>query len=83
MMKSRIRRLGLALAAAAAVMGAGLGVLPVAPASAGQGCPFGQHEDAQTPGFQCVAGWCPAGTLLDAVTGTCVAPPGVPPPPLS
>ena len=78
-MKSTIRRLVVAMTAASAVVG----VLPMAPASAGRGCPPGQHEDAQTPGFQCVAGWCPSGTLLDAVTSTCVAPPGVPPPPLS
>lgn len=78
-MKSTIRRLVVAMAAASAAAG----VLPMVPASAGQGCPAGQHEDAQTPGFQCVVGWCPSGTLLDGVTGTCVAPPGVPPPPLS
>ena len=78
-MKSTIRRLVLALTAALAVAG----VLPVAPASAGQSCPIGQHEDTQTPGFQCVPGWCPSGTLLDGVTGSCVAPPGVPPPPLN
>lgn len=78
-MKSTIRRSVLALTAAVAAVG----ILPIAPASAARGCPPGQHEDAQTPGFQCVAGWCPSGTLLDAVTGTCVAPPGVPPPPLN
>lgn len=61
----------------------GAGLLPAIPAEAApQGCPAGQHEDTQTPGFQCVAGWCPAGTLLDGVSGACVAAPGVPPPAL-
>jgi hypothetical protein len=77
--ESTIRRLVVTLTASVAVVG----ILPMAPASAGQSCPIGQHEDAQTPGFQCVPGWCPSGSLLDGVTGTCVAPPGVPPPPLS
>ncbi len=72
-------RLTWALIAAAA--GAGVLVMPGTPATA-QACPPGTHEDTQTPGFQCVTGWCPAGTLLDGVTGACVAPPGVPPPPL-
>jgi hypothetical protein len=61
----------------------GWGFVPLTPAFAEPGCPIGQHEDTTTPGFQCVPGWCPAGTLLDGVTGSCVAPPGVPPPPLS
>ena len=78
-MKSTIRRLVVAMAAASAVVG----ILPTAPATAARSCPPGQYEDAQTPGFQCVLGWCPSGTLLDGVTGTCVAPPGVPPPPLN
>lgn len=52
------------------------------PGAAAQACPVGQHEDAETPGFQCVPGWCPPGTLLDGVTSICVAAPGVPPPPL-
>ncbi len=82
-MKSTLRRLVVTLAAASAVSGAVVCIAPIAPASATRGCPPGQHEDAQTPGFQCVAGWCPSGALLDAVTGTCVAPPGVPPPPLT
>jgi hypothetical protein len=68
-----------ALIAAAAVAG----LAPAFPATAGPSCPIGQHEDTQTPGFQCVPGWCPSGTLLDGVTRSCVAPPGVPPPPLS
>lgn len=59
------------------------GVVPMAPVSAEPGCPIGQHEDTTTPGFQCVPGWCPQGTILDGVTRACVAPPGVPPPPLS
>lgn len=79
-----VRRFGWAailLATAAAVP---LAAVPAGPpvATQAQGCPVGQHEDAQTPGFQCVPGWCPTGTLLDAVTGVCVAAPGVPPPPL-
>jgi hypothetical protein len=61
----------------------GGGILPAVPADTQQTCPFGQHEDTQTPGFQCVLGWCPPGTLLDGVSGACVAAPGVPPPPLS
>lgn len=75
------RRLSWAVIAAAA--GAGMLALPVTPAAAAPDCPPGQYEDTRTPGFQCVTGWCPAGTLLDAVTGSCVAPPGIPPPPLS
>lgn len=82
-MKSTVRRLVVTLIAAlTAALGVG-GIVPTATASAGQGCPIGQHEDTQRPGFQCVPGWCPSGTLLDGVTGSCVAPPGVPPPPLS
>lgn len=50
-------------------------------AAAAETCPPGQMEDATTPGFQCVP-QCPSGTLLDGVTGVCVAAPGVPPPPL-
>lgn len=68
-----------------ALTGAALAVAPLAagpPTASAQGCPIGQHEDAETPGFQCVPGWCPPGTLLDAVTGACVSAPGVPPPPL-
>jgi hypothetical protein len=67
----------------AAIMAATVGAAtPVASATPSQTCPFGQHEDTQTPGFQCVPGWCPPGTLLDGVTGSCVTAPGVPPPPL-
>ena len=67
----------------AAVFGAGslaVGV-PAAPARAGQTCPIGQIEDATTPGFQCISA-CPPGMLIDGVTGTCVAAPGLPPPAL-
>ncbi len=70
-------------AAVAAVFCAGavaFGV-PLAPAPPQQSCPPGQVEDTATPGFQCVTG-CPWGTLLDAVSRSCVAAPGVPPPPL-
>ena len=77
-MKTTIGRFVVALITA----GAGAGLIPAPAAYAGQSCPIGQHEDTQAPGFQCVPGWCPAGTLLDATTGSCVAPPGVPPPPL-
>ena len=59
-----------------------VGTATAEPVPAVQGCPPGQHEDASTPGFQCVPGWCPPGTLLDALTGSCVVAPGVPPPPL-
>ena len=85
-MNSTVRRLILTLVAALiAAMTAPLGVAGIVPmaAAAGQGCPVGQHEDTQRPGFQCVPGWSASGTLLDGVTGSCVAPPGVPPPPLS
>lgn len=75
------RRLAVALAAAAA--GLGIATAPGIPVAGAQGCPIGQHEDTETAGFQCVPGWCPPGMLLDGVTGTCVAAPGVPPPPLS
>ena len=54
--------------------------IPAAWADTDQTCPPGQVEDTLTPGFQCVSG-CPSGTLLDAVSGSCVAAPGVPPPP--
>jgi hypothetical protein len=65
----------------AAATGAGALLVPAAPAAAADGCPPGQIEDAQTPGFQCV--WdCPPGTLMDGVSGTCVTAPGLPPPPL-
>lgn len=57
-------------------------IAPSGPAPEVQDCPPGQHEDTQTPGFQCVAGWCPPGMLLDGVTSSCVVAPGVPPPPL-
>ncbi len=77
-MNAMIRRSAWVVVAAAV----GWGLTPVAPVSAAPGCPIGQHEDTTTPGFQCVPGWGPAGTLLDGVTGACVAPPGVPPPPL-
>jgi hypothetical protein len=78
-MNAMIRRSAWIVVAAAA----GWGLTPMPPAAAEPGCPIGQHEDTTTPGFQCVPGWCPSGTLLDGVTGACVAPPGVPPPPLS
>ena len=74
-------RFGSAMVAAAFCAGAiGLAV-PAAPAYADQTCPPGQVEDTLTPGFQCVTG-CPWDTLLDAVSGSCVAAPGVPQPPL-
>jgi len=38
----------------AAATGAGALLVPAAPAAAADGCPPGQIEDAQTPGFQCV-----------------------------
>ncbi|MEI6252278.1 MAG: hypothetical protein WCP30_05685 [Mycobacteriaceae bacterium] len=63
----------------AAAVGGGLLYGPAGPAPDLQTCPPGQHEDTQTPGFQCVAGWCPAGMLLDGVNQSCVAAPGVPP----
>ena len=66
---------------AAAVGGAVL-LVPAAPAPGVQNCPPGQHEDTETPGFQCVAGWCPPGMLLDGANNACVAAPGVPPPAL-
>lgn len=73
---SRFLGLAVGVALSAALTAAG------EPTAAAQGCPAGQHEDAETPGFQCVPGWCPPGTLLDGVTSVCVAAPGVPPPPL-
>lgn len=71
-------------AMAVVVLGASALVLgvPAAPLAPGQQtCPPGQVEDTATPGFQCVTG-CPWGTLLDRVSNSCVAAPGVPPPPL-
>jgi hypothetical protein len=67
----------------AAVLGLGVVVVggPAGSAVADQTCPFGQFEDATTPGFQCVA-VCPSGTLIDGVTRTCVSAPGLPPPAL-
>lgn len=67
-----------AMALGAAVAG-GVLIAPAGPAPEMQNCPPGQHEDTTTPGFQCVAGWCPPGSLLDGVTDSCVAAPGVPP----
>ena len=52
-------------------------VVPTANAS----CPTGQVADDEDPDFNCQPD-CPDGMLIDAVTGTCVAAPGVPPPPL-
>lgn len=66
----------------AAAMGGGVLVAPAVPFPEVQTCPPGQHEDTQAPGFQCVAGWCPPGMLLDGVTQSCVVAPGVPPPAL-
>jgi hypothetical protein len=74
-------RFGSSMVAAAFCAGAIALAVPTAPARADQTCPPGQVEDTLTPGFQCVSG-CPWGTLLDAVSGSCVAAPGVPPPPL-
>ena len=76
------RRFGSSLMAAALCAGAFALAVPVAPARAEQTCPPGQVEGTLTPGFQCVSGWCPPGTLLDGVTNACVAAPGVPPPAL-
>lgn len=78
---TRQRRLGSALCAAALGAGALVVGVPASPARAGQTCPAGQIEDATTPGFQCISA-CPTGMLVDALTGTCVAPPGLPPPAL-
>ena len=55
----------------------GAGCLPTTNAS----CPTGQVADDEDPDFNCQPD-CPDGMLVDAVTGTCVAAPGVPPPPL-
>lgn len=74
-------RFGLALVGAALGAGVFAGGVPAAPAHATNTCPPGQVEDTMTPGFQCVSS-CPSGMLLDGVSGSCVAPPGVPPPPL-
>ena len=73
----------LALASVAVALGAVAVVLgiPAAPPPPVQSCPPGQVEDTATPGFQCVTG-CPWGMLLDRVSNSCVAAPGVPPPPL-
>lgn len=81
-----MRRLAWAMLAAATgavslILGAPATVVGAAPAPAAV-CPPGTHEDTETPGFQCVPGWCPSGMLLDGVTGACVTAPGVPPPPL-
>ncbi|CAN1568202.1 hypothetical protein MCEMAEM6B_03045 [Mycobacteriaceae bacterium] len=67
----------------AAVLGLSVVVVggPAGSAGADQTCPYGQFEDATTPGFQCVS-VCPPGTLVDGVTRTCVSAPGLPPPPL-
>lgn len=72
----------MAWAVVAVAWGCGFLLVPATPGPPEQGCPIGSHEDSQTPGFQCVPGWCPPGTLLDGVSSTCVTAPGVPPPPL-
>jgi len=71
-------RLWSALWAAALSVGTFVVVIPAAPV---QTCPFGQIEDTSTPGFQCVF-ICPTGMMIDALTRTCVAAPGLPPPAL-
>jgi len=71
-------RLWSGLVAAALSAGALVVAVPAAPV---QTCPYGQVEDASTPGFQCVS-FCPSGMLIDALTRTCVAAPGLPPPAL-
>ena len=71
-----------AVAVAVAAVPAPAVPAPAGPAPGQQACPPGQHEDTETPGFQCVAGWCPPGMLLDQVNESCVAAPGVPPPAL-
>jgi hypothetical protein len=74
-------RFWVAMCGAALGAGALLVGVPAAPVRAGQTCPVGQVEDASTPGFQCISS-CPPGMLIDALTRTCVAAPGLPPPPL-
>jgi hypothetical protein len=64
----------------AATLGVGTFVVMI-PATPQQTCPFGQIEDTSTPGFQCVF-ICPTGMMIDALTRTCVAAPGLPPPAL-
>lgn len=71
-------RLWSGLVAAALSAGALVVAVPAAPV---QTCPYGQVEDVSTPGFQCVS-FCPSGMLIDALTRTCVAAPGLPPPAL-
>jgi hypothetical protein len=82
MTMTRLHRAALTAALLAAPAAVVLGLLgPVPPARADQTCPPGQVEDVQTPGFQCVDA-CPPGTLLDAVTGSCIVARGVAPPAL-
>jgi len=67
------------LGAAAVVVGLGLAASTWTPLPAlrAQGtCPDGQDR------WQCVHE-CPSGTLYDGPSGTCVTPPGVPPPALT
>lgn len=73
-------RAGPRMAVLVAALGVCAGGAPVATAAT-DSCPPGQVEDVTTPGFQCVQ-QCPAGMLIDGVTGVCVPPPGIPPPPL-
>ena len=76
----RMMRWWAAAAGVALVLGGvalGQPVVPTTNAS----CPTGQVADDEDSDFNCQPD-CPDGMLVDAVTGTCVAAPGVPPPPL-
>jgi hypothetical protein len=81
MSERRVTRWWAAAAGAALVFGGVALAVPAVVPTANASCPTGQVADDEDPDFNCQPD-CPDGMLVDAVTGTCVAAPGVPPPPL-
>lgn len=59
----------------------GIALAPPTVPTTNASCPIGQVADDEDADFNCQQD-CPDGMLIDAVTGTCVAAPGLPPPPL-
>jgi len=81
MSERRVTRWWAAVAGVALVFG-GIALTPPAVIpTANASCPTRQPAHDEDPDFHCQPD-CPDGMLVDAVTGNCVAAPGVPPPPL-
>ena len=77
---SRMRLGTLGVAVSLGVAAAIAGAAPPVQLFAASGCPSGDFPGEQDR-WQCVHE-CPGGMLYDGQSGTCVAPPGVPPPAL-